>query len=333
MARKLLGALTWMILLTAVLFSATQLATAEGLNTVTHSGSVNPVGSTITDLGLINIDGGIVESVFELYNGGSKNLFLKGAFTSCACTKVSIELPDGTISRPFGMSVPTDWVREVAPGERFKVRVLFDPAFHGKDGTGAFRRDIYLITSAPPDDYITSSLPMIRHGSVSKLKLRGEVVTAEKFTNRELVRPLSRKIGDFRFPTSVLDAGVVKQSGPSARVEMQFRYEGDVPVKITGTPTSCACVSASVSKTTLKPGEGGSLTIEFDPNYHKEPDGRFFKDILILTEPSQTEEVSIRLWAEVDLDLGPESYKFKEHDDEDGHVGEEDGHGEDADTH
>jgi len=314
------------IFLSTVMVLTTQSVTAEDLKKKTQSGSVNPVDSTIVDLGIINIDGGMVERVFELYNGESQDLVLKGAFTSCACTKASIELPDGTISRLFGMSIPTNWIHVIKPGEKFKVHVQFDPAFHGKNGTGAFRRDIYLITSASPDDFITSRLPMIRHGSVSMLRLKGNVVTAEEYSDRKPAPPSSTKVGNFSLSATVFDIGVIKQSSPVAKVEMPFRYEGDVPVKVTGTPTSCACVSAHISKTILKPGEEGTLTIEFDPNYHKEPEGRFFKDILILTEPAQAEEISIRLWAQVDLDLGPEAYQFKGHDDEDDHQDEEQDH-------
>jgi hypothetical protein len=325
MNRKMPNIFLLLILSTALLLTI-QPVLAEDLKNKTNSGSVNAVKSSIVDLGIVNIDGGMVERVFELYNGDSEDLVLKGAFTSCACTKVTIELPDGTLSRPFGMSIPTDWFGVVKPGQRFKAHVQFDPAFHGKDGTGTFRRDIYLITSASPDDFITSKLPMIRHGSVSKLRLKGKVVTADEYDDRKIARPSSKKVGDFRLPATTFDVGVVKQSGPGVKLEMPFIYEGIVPVKVTGTPTSCACVSASISKTDLIPGEMGTLTIEFDPNYHKEPEGRFFKDIVILTEPAQKEEVNIRLWAEVDLDLGPEAYKFKEHDDEDEHEDGEEGH-------
>lgn len=315
-----------LLILSTALFLTIQPVRADNLKKKTNSGTVNPVMSPVIDLGIVNLDGGMVERVFELYNGELEDLVLKGAFTSCACTKASIELPDGTISKLFGMSLPTKWFRVIKPGERFKVHVQFDPAFHGKDGTGDFRRDIYLITSASPDDNFSSRLPMIRHGSVSMLRLSGEVVTAEEYNDRKPARTSSEKVGDFRLSATIFDAGVVKQSGPGVKFDLPFIYEGNVPVKVTGTPTSCACVSASISKTNLDPGEMGTLTIEFDPNYHKEPEGRFFKDIVILTEPAQREEVNIRLWAEVDLDLGPEAYKFKEHDDEDDHEEEEDGH-------
>jgi len=311
------------LVLAAAMSLTVQSVFAEDMMSKLNSGSITPRTSPLIDVGTVNIDGGMLDRVFELSNGGSEDLVLKGAFTSCACTKATIELPDGAVSRSFGMSVPTEWFGVVKPGENFKVHVQFDPAFHGKEGTGVFQRDVYLITSASPNDNFSSSLPMIRHGSVSKLRLRGEAVTADKYKAWPPARSFSEKTGDFRFSATVLDAGLVKQSGPGVKFKIPFLYEGNVPVKVTGTPASCSCVRASISKTTLNPGEKGTLTIEFDPNYHKEPEGRFFKDIVILTEPAQTEEVQIRLWAEVDLDLGPQAYKFKEHDDEDDHEDEE----------
>ena len=306
-----------LVILATAVFLATQPASADDLMKKLNSGTVNPATAPALELGIINIDGGKVKKVFELYNGEAEDLVLKGAFTSCACTNARIELPDGTLSRPFGMSIPSNWFKVIKPGERFKVHVEFDPAFHGKEGTGQFKRDIYLITSASPDDNFSSSLPMIRHGSVSQLRLKGVVVTAEEYNVQQPVPRPGKTAGDFRFSNTVFDAGIVNQSGPVVKFKVPFHYEGNGPVNVTGTPTSCACVRASISKTDLDPGEKGTLTIEFDPNYHQEPEGRFFKDIVILTEPAQTEEVQIRLRAEVDLDLGPQAYKFKEHDDED----------------
>ncbi len=91
-----------LVVLFTTVFPAIQPVQAEDLKTKTHSGSVNPVEDSSVDLGIINIDGGMVERVFELYNGEAEDLVLKGAFTSCACTKASIELPDGTVSKSFG---------------------------------------------------------------------------------------------------------------------------------------------------------------------------------------------------------------------------------------
>jgi len=305
------------MIIPVILLLVTRPVSAAGLITKTHSGSVSFLTNPDVDLGTVDMGGGVVERVFEASNGGSEDLVLKGAFTSCACTVVTIETPDGTLSKPFGMPIPTDWFRVIRPGERFKVRVRFDPAYHGKKGTGVFHRDIYLITSAAPGDNGAVELPMVKHGSVSVLRLKGEVVSSEEDSPPHTVRVSGiEKAGDFRLATTTFDLGIVKQSSSSVNVEIPFIYEGKEPVRITGTPTSCGCVTAHVSKKTLSPGERGVLTVVFDPNFHKEPEGRFFKDIIMETEPAQTEEVRVRLWAQIDLDLGEKAYKNKGHDEE-----------------
>jgi hypothetical protein len=310
------------LVFTVVISLAAGPSLADDLEKKVDSGKVASVTGPDIDLGDVNIEGGLVKRTFELHNGNSTDLVLKGAFTSCACTKTFIEMPDGTLSKPFGMSIPRNWYRVIKPGERFKVHVQFDPAYHGIKGVGPFRRNVYLVTSATADDNLSSRLPLIRYGTVSTLTLSGKVLSAADYVSRYPKQNFSEVLGDFRFPLKEHDFGVVRQSGGSVQFDLPFRYEGKDPVTISGTPTSCACASASISRNKFEPGDSGVLTIRFDPNYHEEPEGRFFKDVLILTDPPQKENVQFRIWAEVDLDLGPEAYKFKEHKDDDDEHGE-----------
>lgn len=311
---------------TVVISLAAGPALADDLEMKVDSGKVASITGPDIDLGDVNIDGGLVKSTFELHNGNSEDLVLKGAFTSCACTKAFIELPDGTLSKQFGMSLPGKWFRVIKPGERFKVHVQFDPAYHGSEGVGSFRRSVYLVTSATADDNMSSTLPIVRYGTVSTLRLSGNVLSAADYESQYPEQKFTEKRGDFLFPTKEHDLGVIRQSGGTIEYDLPFRYEGKELVTVTGTPTSCACTSASISQNVLQPGDNGILTIRFDPNYHQEPEGRFFKDVLILTDPPGKEEASFRIWAEVDLDLGQEAYKFKEHKDDDDEHEDEDDH-------
>lgn len=53
---------------------------------------------------------------------------------------------------------------------------------------------------------------------------------------------------------------------------------------------------------------------------HEEPEGKFFKTVSVITEPPLEEMPEVKIWVEIDLDLGPEAYKLKgSHDDEDSH--------------
>lgn len=291
-------------------------AHAGKLEKVSNSGSVATDSRPEVDLGQVPMDGGAVKKVFELYNGETTDLVLKGAFTSCACTRAYIELPDGEKSPSYGQSMPRGWYRTIKPGQKFKVHVNFNPAFHGRQGLGPFKRDVFLVTSATADDNMSTMLPLIRHGTVTSLRMTGTVVEKVTRQNRDKPPKPDVRIGDFLFPAREIDLGVVKQSQGAVSRTVPFIYDGAAPVRITGTPASCACTRAAISSNTLAPGQEGTLTVTFDPNYHQEPKGRFFKDVLVLTEPKTTREVSIRMWAEVDVDLGPEAYKSKEPDDD-----------------
>ena len=123
----------------------------------------------------------------------------------------------------------------------------------------------------------------------------------------------------FSFAEKSYDFGIIKQSGGKVKHDFSFTYNGDKPIEITGVPTSCACTSATVSKTKLNPGDSAVLTVKFNPNLHEEPEGKFFKTVTLLSEPKLDEMPEVKIWAEIDLDLGREAYELKsDHEDEEG---------------
>lgn len=129
------------------------------------------------------------------------------------------------------------------------------------------------------------------------------------------------------FNETEFDFGVIKQSGGKVKHDFRFTYDGGEPLRITGVPTSCACASASVDKTQFKDGDTGILTVKFNPNLHEEPEGKFFKTIALLTDPPLKETPEVKIWAEIDLDLGPEAFELKEdHNDEEEHGAEQEYH-------
>ncbi len=109
------------------------------------------------------------------------------------------------------------------------------------------------------------------------------------------------------------DFGVIKQSGGIVKKEFDFIYNGEEEIKITGTPTSCACTEAEIDKAIMEKGDRATVTVSFDPNLHEEPKGRFFKTINIMTDPTIENAPEFKIWVEVDLDLGPEAFKLKTH--------------------
>ena len=114
----------------------------------------------------------------------------------------------------------------------------------------------------------------------------------------------------FEFTETEFDFGVIDQSGGVVSHEFAFVYNGTEPIDITGTPGSCLCTSASTDKESYQPGESGVLTVEFNPNLHAEPEGRFYKSVIILTEPELVNEPKIKIWQEINLDLGEEAFEL-----------------------
>lgn len=118
------------------------------------------------------------------------------------------------------------------------------------------------------------------------------------------------------FDEKEFDFGVVKQSGGIQTHDFSFTYVGEDPVTITGLPTSCGCTTARASITNLTKGTKGIITVMFDPNLHAEPVGRFYKTVSFLTSSSSIETPELKIWAEVDLDLGEDAYKEQLHEGE-----------------
>lgn len=120
----------------------------------------------------------------------------------------------------------------------------------------------------------------------------------------------------FSLSEKEFDFGIIKQSGGKVEHSFIIQYNGKAPLRITWVPTSCACTTAKIDKETLNPGDSATITVTFDPNLHAEPDGKFFKTISLLTDPTIKDAPELKIWAEINLDLGKDAYKLKEsHDD------------------
>lgn len=106
------------------------------------------------------------------------------------------------------------------------------------------------------------------------------------------------------------DFGVIKQSGGLVSHEFAFTYQGEDPITVTSTPGSCLCITAEIDKNQYELGEEGVLTVFFNPNLHAEPEGRFYKTVSIFTETEIISIPEVRVWQEIDLDLGEEAFEL-----------------------
>lgn len=248
----------------------------------------------------INIKGGDVAHTFDLKNESDEPLTITGARTTCMCTTAQFILPDGKKSPAFGMHGQEKWTGTVPPQTSFKMLVTFDPMAHGPDATGPIMRGVQVYSSS----HQTALMKRSKHAEFS---VAGNVLSEAMFKEKT-----EHKMGDFTFTEKEHDFGVIKQSGGIQTHNFNFTYNGEKPIEITNVVGSCACTTGSVSKKKLSKGESAILTLQFDPNLHNEPEGKFYKTVSLLTKPKQAENPEVKMWAEIDLDLGPEAYKLKE---------------------
>lgn len=105
------------------------------------------------------------------------------------------------------------------------------------------------------------------------------------------------------------DFGKIRQSGGVVSTIFELYNSGREEVIITDAIASCSCTSAEVSKKTLVPGERGILTVRFDPNYHYESEEKFFRTVIVKSN-MQGEAPEVKIWVQVDYDLGKDALKF-----------------------
>lgn len=143
----------------AILFGGAYLAMGVGNSAQVED---NPearvlVGQTTYDWGEIEMSDGEVEKEFEIKNEGTEALTLSNVSTSCMCTTAQLSFGDAT-SPAFGMHTKSPYVMEVPPQETARLRVVFDPAFHGPGGVGPISRQVSVATNDPSNPKLDFAL-------------------------------------------------------------------------------------------------------------------------------------------------------------------------------
>ena len=102
--------------------------------------------------------------------------------------------------------------------------------------------------------------------------------------------------------------GKIKQSGGVVSSTFAVRNDGGRDAQVSEVLTSCSCTTAEIGKKIIKPGETADLKVIFDPNYHFEDEGQFFRTATIKYNGDSIAEAKI--YVEVDYDLGKDKLKF-----------------------
>ena len=134
------------------------------LNSSEGNASVEVVGEQSHNWGDIDIMGGKVEKTFEIKNSGDGDLEIANIVTSCMCTEAQVEILEEK-SPVFGMHTRSSWKGVIKSGEVAKIRVVFDPLFHGPEAVGPITRIVAIDTN----DKNNKKLELRLSGNVVKL--------------------------------------------------------------------------------------------------------------------------------------------------------------------
>jgi hypothetical protein len=93
--------------------------------------------------------------------------------------------------------------------------------------------------------------------------------------------------------TDLHDFGVVTK-GEVATVELPVRNSGRAPLIIEQLVTTCGCTSASITETTILPGEEATLTVSYDSAAHETDMGALERRIFIISNVPDDADKMIR---------------------------------------
>ena len=95
------------------------------------------------------------------------------------------------------------------------------------------------------------------------------------------------------------DFGVIPQSGGTVATNFIVTNSGTQTLEVGQITTSCSCTSATISSSSIEPGEEAELTVVFDPDFHEEPVNVFKRTVFIPTNDPNNSELEIAVQMDI----------------------------------
>lgn len=93
------------------------------------------------------------------------------------------------------------------------------------------------------------------------------------------------------------DFGVIAQRNGVVTTQFTIKNIGQKDAHVENISTSCGCTSASIEQEGLLPNTETQVRVDFDPNYHEEPKGRFSRTVFL--QMSSGEELEFRIYVQI----------------------------------
>lgn len=101
------------------------------------------------------------------------------------------------------------------------------------------------------------------------------------------------------FDKTEYDFGLISKSDGIVFTNFVVKNTGESNLIIKKITTSCGCTTAEISKKIILPGGAAILTVVFDPNFHKEPEGKFERIVFLETNDPFNPESEVKIFMEM----------------------------------
>jgi hypothetical protein len=199
------------------------------------------------NLGKVYITDAITVRDFQVFNGGTKPVTFSGTVVAPSYIKVDVQ------------------PKTLEPGEKGNIKVSYNGKQKGKYGFHSDNVEIQTDDETNPNKSFS--------------------VYATLEDNFKDLKPEElAKAPQLRMEVSTMDFGKIRPNATTVR-EVQFSNAGKKELQIKSIQGNCTCITASASKTSFKPGESGSIKIEFNPMDRK---GTQQKAVTVYTNDPQS---------------------------------------------
>lgn len=236
------------------------------------------LANTSHDWGNIGINDGNASTTYTITNSGDGPLELSDGRTSCGCTTAELSVP-GSRTRTFGMHSGNRFQVSVAPGESADLKVVFDPLFHGPQGTGPITRQVTLETNDPMQAEIVLSASANVVAETPKQVSSGPAVD---------IAPATHDFGTVIY-------------GDIPTTTFTLANNSSEQLSITRITTSCSCTTAEAQSTTIAPNSSTNIEVAFNPAIHEDDTdlGELTRTVFIETDNPEFPKVTADITANV----------------------------------
>ena len=116
---------------------------------------------------------------------------------------------------------------------------------------------------------------------------------------KQLTQLIKEKPPNAQFDLKEYDFGKIRKIDGVVSKDFVLTNVGGEKLIIGDITTSCSCTSAKIDKKEIISKEAVIMKVDFDPNFHEEPKGRFSRSVYVPTNDPDNKEIELKIFVEI----------------------------------